>query len=66
MGVEKPQKEIYQRAVKQLAVKPSQAVLIDDKEINLYYGNRAWLNTILYQNPQQVKDDLKKLGVKTS
>jgi epoxide hydrolase-like predicted phosphatase len=64
-GIEKPQRDSFKIAIKSLAVKPSQAVLIDDNKENIYYAKKAWINTIFFKDPQQIIKELVRLGVKT-
>ena len=63
-GVKKPDREIYEITLKKLGSHPEQAIFIDDKQEYIDGAKEAGINTILFQNTDQVKDELKQLGVK--
>ena len=54
----KPAEDIYQYALKELALKPEQAVFIDDDPENVEAANKVGINGIIYSNPDQLKNDL--------
>lgn len=47
----KPEKEIYELVLDRLKVKPSEAVLIDDRADYINGANQVGLKTILFKNP---------------
>ncbi len=63
-GVKKPDREIYEITLKKLGCGPEKAIFIDDKQEYIDGAKEVGINTILFQNIDQVKDELKQLGVK--
>ncbi len=59
----KPCEQIYLNAVTKLGIEPAQAVFIDDKADYIGGAKKAGLNTILFENVTQVKEQLVLLGV---
>ncbi len=64
VGMIKPQPEIYQYIVKQLGVKPSETVHIDDIVRHVEGAKRAGLQAILYKNFKQMKSELQEILAK--
>jgi len=64
-GLAKPEREIYQLTLERLKVEPAQAVFIDDRADYIAGAKDAGLNTILFQDVEQLKKELSILGVKT-
>jgi putative hydrolase of the HAD superfamily len=65
-GTSKPDIRLYETTVSRLATAPEQAVFIDDKPEFIDGARRLGINTVLFQGPQQAKDDLAKFGVNIS
>jgi len=63
-GVKKPDREIYEIIVERLGVEPQQAVLIDDRLDCIDGANAAGLKTISFESIEQVKTELRRLGIK--
>jgi HAD superfamily hydrolase (TIGR01509 family) len=63
-GIKKPDREIYEITLHKLGSRPEQAVLIDDKQQYLNGAKDAGINTILFQNIDQVKGELNRIGAK--
>jgi epoxide hydrolase-like predicted phosphatase len=63
-GVKKPDREIYETTLKRLGCGPEQAIFIDDKPGYINGAKNVGINTVLFQNIDQVKDELNRLGVK--
>ena len=63
-GVKKPDREIYEMTLKKLGCGPEQAIFIDDKPEYITGAKKVGINTVLFQNIDQVKDELSRLGVK--
>ncbi len=61
VGCRKPEKKIYQIALKKLKVKPSECVFIDDKKNNLSTAKELGIKTILFKSAIQLKKELNKL-----
>jgi putative hydrolase of the HAD superfamily len=60
IGMIKPNPDIYLYTLKELGVKPEEAIFIDDRESNLEGARAVGINSILYVNLQQIKSDLDK------
>jgi len=63
-GTIKPERKIYELALEKLAVTAGQAVFIDDKPDFIGGAKAVGLNTILFNSPDQVKEELARLCVK--
>ena len=63
-GVKKPDRKIYELTLEKLGTGPGQSVFIDDKPEYIDGAKNAGINTVLFQNINQVKDELDRLGVK--
>lgn len=61
VGLVKPQKEIYDLALKRLGVSAQKSIFIDDKRINIETAKEMGFTTILAQSPNQIIHDLEKL-----
>jgi putative hydrolase of the HAD superfamily len=59
----KPEKQIYRLALKQMELKPEETVFIDNFPPNLPTPKAMGIHTILFKDPDQLKAELKKLGV---
>ena len=64
-GTVKPERKIYEMALKRLGVKPDEAVFTDDREDYIDGAKEAGLNTILFEGAEQVKKELLLLSVRT-
>ncbi|MBT4540157.1 HAD family phosphatase [Candidatus Woesearchaeota archaeon] len=64
IGMIKPDAEIYVYTLDKLGIKAEEAVLIDDKDINIDGAEELGMKTILFKNAKQMKKELLKLGVK--
>jgi len=64
-GTRKPEREIYELTIRRLGSQPSQSVLIDDKQEYINGAKQAGLNTILFRNVKQVKNELAGLFINT-
>ncbi len=62
-GTRKPEKKIYELTIQKLGSQPGQSVFIDDKPEYINGAKEAGLNTILFENINQLKNALAKLGV---
>ncbi|MBP6386366.1 MAG: HAD family phosphatase [Pseudarcicella sp.] len=61
--VMKPNPKIFEILFERYNVKPQEAVFIDDNNRNIIAGNKMGLNTIHFQNPSQMIDELKNFGI---
>jgi putative hydrolase of the HAD superfamily len=62
-GACKPDREIYEAAVRKLPTAAEHCVLIDDKPAFVEGARNAGLSAIVYKTPVQVKRALHKLGI---
>ena len=63
MGVLKPARQIYERALAISQADPRAAVFIDDREPNLEPARQLGMHTILYQDAPRLRRDLTALAV---
>lgn len=63
LRVRKPNPEIYRLALKITQRAPSECILIDDRALNLECAHELGINTILYKNVTQLRDELARYGV---
>ncbi|MCH7556499.1 MAG: HAD family phosphatase [Planctomycetes bacterium] len=61
-GARKPERKIYELTIQRLGSRPEQSVFIDDKPEYINGAKEAGLNTILFENIDQLKNALAKLG----
>jgi len=59
-GVAKPESEIYELALRNLGVKPEEAVFIDDQERFVEAAKAVGMKGIYFQDFNQMKRDLEK------
>jgi len=62
-GVVKPGPEIYRIALKRMHCLPGDCVFIDDRQENLDTAADIGMHTILFQNADQLKNEMSGLGV---
>ncbi len=63
LGLIKPEREIYEHVLKEINVKPEECVFIDDKPENIEGARKLGIHGIVFENKEQLKQDLEKLGV---
>jgi putative hydrolase of the HAD superfamily len=63
LGCRKPEETIYKIALEVSQRNPATAVFIDDRPLNLENPRRLGMHTIHQQNANQLRSDLKALGV---
>ncbi len=61
VGVMKPEAKIYQIALDQLTVQANEAAFVDDMKVNVEAARALGMHGIIFQNPLQVKENLKAL-----
>jgi putative hydrolase of the HAD superfamily len=66
LGVRKPNREIYNLALRITQSAPQECVLIDDRDLNLECARELGMNTIQFQNVAQLREDLARYGVSTN
>lgn len=62
-GVIKPDKEAFLHVLKQLYVKPQEAVFIDDNQANVDAARKIGITGLKFVNVEQLVGDLKRLGI---
>jgi len=63
LGLRKPERQIYSLALRITQSEPHECVLIDDRELNLECARELGMNTVLFQNVAQLREDLARYGV---
>jgi putative hydrolase of the HAD superfamily len=63
LGLRKPAQQFYQRALGISEARPHESVFIDDRPQNLAPAQALGIRTIHYQNPAQLAEELRSLGV---
>lgn len=63
LGLRKPGAQIYNRAIQITQRQPQECVLIDDRGLNLECAQEMGINTILFKNVTQLRDDLAGFGI---
>lgn len=63
LGLRKPARRFYDRALGISEARPAESVFIDDRPQNLAPAERMGMHTIHYQSASQLADDLRKLGL---
>jgi putative hydrolase of the HAD superfamily len=58
----KPELEIYRHCIDALGVQPSEALFIDDREINLESARTAGIRGIRFESVERLREDLQALG----
>jgi len=64
IGAVKPNKYIYDYAIKKTGLKPQEILFIDDMPVNVIGARAAGMKAVQFTNARQLKLDLKKFGVK--
>ena len=60
----KPEPQIYRHCLDALAVQPSEALFIDDRDVNLQQARAAGIRTIRFDSVAQLRRDLQSFGFK--
>ncbi len=63
LGVKKPEEAIFRLALHVTQRAPHECIFIDDRPVNLECATGCGMIGIQYQNPAQLRDDLKRAGV---
>lgn len=63
-GIQKPDRKIYELTLEKLGSQPRQSVFIDDNPEYINGAKEVGINTVLFENIDQVQDELNRLGVK--
>ena len=63
LGVRKPDDGIYRLALHITQREPQECAFVDDRPLNLECAKELGMATIQFQDPAQLQDDLRRLGV---
>lgn len=63
VGVRKPNPEIYRYTLNKAQVQPEETIFIDDKQSALDPANEMGIITILFESPEQLRQDLLEMKV---
>jgi len=63
VGLRKPEKDIYRVALEVTQKVPAQCCFIDDRDLNLESAEKLGMQTIRMQTAEQLRQELRKLGV---
>ncbi len=63
IGLKKPDPAFFRYACEKLGIQSSEALLIDDRQENVTGAVAFGMKGVLYQNPSQLKHDLRNLGL---
>jgi epoxide hydrolase-like predicted phosphatase len=63
VGLRKPDARVYELTLRKLGIAPEQTFFTDDKEENLRAATELGIIAILFENPSQLKRDLRNLGL---
>ena len=58
----KPEPAIYRHCIEALAVRPSEALFIDDRDVNLEQARAAGIRVIRFESVEQLRRELRALG----
>lgn len=61
IGLQKPDKEIYEHVVKETGLLPGEIVFIDDRPENIEASREVGIVSIRFENPTQLKTELRRL-----
>lgn len=64
MGVAKPDEDYYREVLRRLKAKPGDLIFIDNTKKNVKVAKELGIHSIHFRNPDQLKEELEKLGVK--
>jgi putative hydrolase of the HAD superfamily len=63
VGMRKPEERIYRLALDLTQVQPDECCFIDDRPANIEAAGRVGMKTVLLQNSEQLKEDMRRLGI---
>lgn len=66
LGLKKPDLKIFRYLIDKLNVSSEECIFIDDKPSNIDAAKESGMNGIIYQTPQQLRQELATLGVDVS
>jgi epoxide hydrolase-like predicted phosphatase len=60
-GVQKPDPEIYYRALTQLGIAPGEAIFVDDRERNVEGAREVGMHAVVFTDNAQAKEEIERL-----
>jgi len=63
LKMRKPDEEIFLTVAEKLAAQPDECLFIDDLEENIEAAKNLNFHTVLFQNAEQLRGDLKEMGI---
>lgn len=60
----KPERAIYERCLEGVALRPEQALFIDDREANVEAAREAGLRALRFESIERLRSDLEGLGIR--
>jgi putative hydrolase of the HAD superfamily len=63
MGHRKPEREIYEKVLAQIGLKPEETVFIDDVPQFVEGARKAGMRAVRFRNQKQLLKDLARLGI---
>ncbi len=63
VGIYKPDKKIFQLVLDKLAVKPSESIMIDDRDDYLVGARDLGMSAVLFINNEKLNKDLRRFGI---
>ena len=63
VGLRKPEEGIYRLALDITQRPPEECCFVDDRPLNVDTASRLGMHVIRMENPRQLREDLRKLGV---
>jgi len=60
MHMVKPDAKTYRHILKQLGAEPEEALMVDDREVNIEGAKKVGMQGIVYKNAEQFKKDLER------
>lgn len=64
VGARKPDREIYEKVLRRIRLRPEQTVFVDDKKEFVDGARKVGMNAIVFRNKSQLIRDLRKLGIR--
>ena len=64
--IRKPDEKFFNLPLRELNLKPGECVFIDDKQKNIDAAEKLGIKGILFEDTEQLKEDLKRLSIKTT
>ncbi len=63
VGIRKPDSNIYKITLKEIQLKPSQTIFVDNSHWNILPAQKLGMKTILFKNNKQFFKEIKKFNL---